>query len=117
VGAAAAPYGGLCAIQSGIVHCDGEDGSLGNGVMGLYEDSRGNLWVGLANGLWRWKPGAAQFFPLPGQTNGIRALYEDDGGSLLIGWHGGITRFVDGKTESYSLTGTVPQFEDLQDAP
>jgi ligand-binding sensor domain-containing protein len=67
VGTIGSPNGRLCAIQSGSVHCDGEDGSLGAMVVGLYyEDSKANLWVGLVNGLWRWKPGAAQFYPLPG---------------------------------------------------
>jgi ligand-binding sensor domain-containing protein len=35
--------GKLCAIQKGGVYCDGEDGTFGNGVRGLYEDSRRNL--------------------------------------------------------------------------
>ncbi len=45
-GGTASPTGRLCAIQSGSVQCSGEDGSLGRGVLYLYEDSRGNLWAG-----------------------------------------------------------------------
>ena len=49
--------GRLCAIRSDSTQCYGDDGSLGAAVQSLYEDSDGSLWVGAANGLWRWKPG------------------------------------------------------------
>ena len=42
-GAVGIPTGRLCAIQNGRIHCDGEDGSLGHGVLGLFEDSKGSL--------------------------------------------------------------------------
>ena len=45
--------GRLCAIQAGNVHCYGEDGSLGQEVYSLYEDTTGNLWTGSATGLWQ----------------------------------------------------------------
>ena len=101
----------LCMIGNGIVHCDGEDGSFGRGIFGLYEDSKGNLWVGVKDGLWRWKPRPPKFYPLSGEANGIRALAEDADGALLVGRKGGIQRFVDGKTEAFSLRNNVPQFE------
>ena len=110
VGGTAVPTGKLCSIQNGSVKCYGEDGSLGIGVVGLFEDSKGNLWVGVATGLWRWKPGQPQFYPLAGEPNGIRALAEDEDGTLLVGWNGGIQRFVDGKTEAYPLPDTLGQF-------
>ena len=78
------PPGRLCAIQSGNVQCYGEDGGLGGGVLGLYKDSKGNLWVGVLGGLWRWKPGSPKFYPLPGEPNGIQGLAEDTDGALLI---------------------------------
>src|SRR5262245_18335767 len=46
-----------CAIQNGSAHCLGEYGIFGRGVAGLYEDSKGNLWVAVKSGLWRWKTG------------------------------------------------------------
>jgi len=98
------PSGRLCSIRNSVIHCYGEDGGLGYGVMGLYEDRKQNLWVGVANGVWRWKPGPPRFYPLPGEANGIRALGEDADGTLLVGWKGRIWRFVDGKAETiYSL--------------
>jgi PAS domain S-box-containing protein len=104
------PTGRLCSIQNGSVHCDGENGSLGKAVSSLYEDSRGTLWVGVRDGLWRWKPGPPKFYSLPGEPNGIRGLGEDTDGTILVGWHGGIQRFVDGKTEAYPLPGIVQSF-------
>jgi signal transduction histidine kinase len=103
--------GELCMVGNGIVHCDGEDGRFGRGIFGLYEDSKGNLWVGVKDGLWRWKPRPPKFYPLSGEANGIRALAEDADGALLVGLKGGIQRFVDGKTEAYSLRNNVRQFE------
>src|SRR5262249_55923844 len=35
------PTGRLCAIHNGSVQCHGEDGSFGNGVFALHEDTRG----------------------------------------------------------------------------
>jgi ligand-binding sensor domain-containing protein len=71
-----APTGKLWAIHNGSVQCFGEDGSLGRGVFGLYEDRKGNLWVGGLTGLWRWKPAPPEFHPLPGEPNGIQGLAE-----------------------------------------
>ena len=102
--------GRICAIRSGSIRCYGEDGRLGRGVFGLFADSKGNIWAGVKDGLWRWTPGTPKFFPLPGAPDGIQGLGEDYDGTLLIGWNGGIQRFVDGKTEPYPLSGAVGQF-------
>jgi ligand-binding sensor domain-containing protein len=50
------PIGKLCAIRNGNIQCYGGDGTLGLGALSLYEDSKGNLWAGVLNGLWQWKP-------------------------------------------------------------
>jgi signal transduction histidine kinase/ligand-binding sensor domain-containing protein len=112
-GLASPPPGRLCAIQKGSVHCYGDDGALGNGVSGLYEDRNRNLWVGVRNGLWRWKPGPPKFYPAPGPAanlGGIQGLAESDDGALLFGPQSGISRLVEEKTEAYSIPGTVRQF-------
>jgi ligand-binding sensor domain-containing protein/signal transduction histidine kinase len=101
------PSGKLCAIQKAGVRCYGENGTLGPGVFGLYEDGMGCLWVGVIDGLWRWNPGTPRFYPLADEPNGIQALGEDADGTLLVVWHGGIHRFVDGKTEAYPVIGTA----------
>jgi signal transduction histidine kinase/ligand-binding sensor domain-containing protein len=106
----AVTIGRLCAIHKGIIQCYGEDGALDRGASTLFEDRKGNLWAGVKEGVWRWKPGPPKFYPLPGEPDGIQALGADDDGALLVGWNGGIHRFVDGKTEAFSLPNTVGQF-------
>jgi signal transduction histidine kinase/ligand-binding sensor domain-containing protein len=106
--AGAATGGKLCAIGNGSVQCYGGDGTFGAVVFNLYEDSKGNLWAGVGDGLWRWRPGPPKFYPL--RQNGIQALGQDADNTLLMGWKGGIYRFVDGRTEAYSVPGTVHQF-------
>lgn len=102
--------GKLCAIHNGNVQCYGQDGTLGQGVFNLYEDSRGNLWAGVKDGLWRWRPGPPKFYPLPGEPDGIQALGEDPDGTLLVGWNGNLNRFVDGKAQPYPLPGISQRF-------
>ena len=110
VGSALSRVGGkLCAIRKSGLQCYGEGGSLGRGVIGLYEDRKGNLWVGVETGLWRWTPGPPKFYALAGEPDGIRALSEDTDGTLLVGLKAGIYRFVDGKTEALSLPHVVGQ--------
>src|SRR5262249_51248853 len=41
------PSGKLCEIQGGVVRCHEEIGGLGLGVVGLHEDNKRNLWIGL----------------------------------------------------------------------
>src|SRR5882757_2389626 len=105
------PAGKLCTIQRGSVGCYGEDGLLGRGVSGSDEDRKGNLWMGVAAGLWRWKPGPPQFYPLAFESNVIQCMAEGDDGALLIGTRGGIKRLVDGKIEAHPLPGPVPEFQ------
>ena len=100
------PTGRLCAIRAGRATC--EDAAVGGGPAGFYEDRKGNLWAGVANGLWRWKPGDPEFYSLPDEPSGVRVLGEDEDGSLLIGRGRRIARFVDGRLEPSSLQDGVP---------
>jgi ligand-binding sensor domain-containing protein len=102
--------GRLCAIQNGTARCYGEDGSLGEAVSSLNEDSKGNLWAGVTDGLWRWNPGPPKFYPLAGELHGLRGLAEGDDGGLLIAFRGSIIRLVDGKVEeAYTLPAAIRQ--------
>jgi signal transduction histidine kinase/ligand-binding sensor domain-containing protein len=109
-GAGGVPTGRLCSIHNNGVRCYGEDGGFGVAVVGLNEDSKGNLWVGMSKGLWRWRPGPSKFYPLPGEPDGVQSFAEDHDGALLIGARNGIRKFVDGRTEAYSLPATVSPF-------
>jgi len=111
VGAGGTPVSGkLCAVGAGSAECFGGDGRLGPGVVALYEDSSGNLWAGVKDGLWRWKPGPPKFYGLAGEVDGIQALAEDKDGVLLVGWNGGIFRFIDGKTQPYAVRSALRRF-------
>ena len=66
----------------------------------------GNIWLGVADGIWRWAPGSPTFFPMPGESDAIRAFDEDSDGALLITTRYEIRRFVDGRTEPYSSSGS-----------
>ena len=111
VGGFGVPTARLCAIRDGSAQCYGEDGSLGHVVNTTYEDRRGNLWVGTATGLWRWKPGPPRLYPLSNPEPGIFALNEDDDSNLLIATRDGIRKSADGKPQAYPLPASGRQFE------
>src|SRR5262245_28771447 len=116
-GLGSSPPGKLCAIQNGSVQCYGEDDVLDNGVSGLYEDSNHNLWVGVRNGLWRWKPGPPKFYPDAGPAangGGIQGLAESDDAALLFGPLTGISKLVGDKTEEFPLPRPVRDFTTLR---
>ncbi len=91
----------LCKIQHGSNQCYGKDGSLGQWVFALYEDSRANLWVGVPAGVWRWKPGPPTFYRAPDWVDQVQTLIEGDNGALLVAMRGGIRQLVDEKFQPY----------------
>ena len=99
--------GGLCDIRSGVVHCERDSHKFGTGVRALYEDSKGTLWLGLSNGLWRWRPSAPEFFSMPEDPFGVTSFIEDEKGQLLFGSYAGIRRLLDGRVEPYPLSGSA----------
>ena len=105
----------LCQIRRADAKCYGDDGGPGVGAIKMFEDSAGRLWVGTAgagNGVWRWKPGPPQFYPLPQQPNGVQGFGEDGDGVLLVSLSGGVARFVDGEPEiAYGLPPVIRQFQ------
>jgi signal transduction histidine kinase/ligand-binding sensor domain-containing protein len=111
-GTAGIPNGKLCEIQRESVHCYGQDGRFGTGVLSLEEDAKANLWVGLRTGVWRWKPDPPKFVPVPGEAS-YTFLGEDSNGTVLIGRHDGIRRMAEGKTEAYRLPGSSESFSAL----
>jgi len=100
--------GRLCRIASGNTQCYGQDGRLGSGVTSLYEDSSGKLWAGATNGLWRWKPGRPELYPMPDATQRIYSLNESDDGGILVAKRSGITKLRNGKPEAYPLPDGLP---------
>jgi len=90
--------GRLCTIRDGRVRCHVDDGRLGNGIDGLYEDQGGKLWAGNPDGVWRWKPEPAKFFPVAIVTS---SFAEGDGGELLITTLDGIKTLVNEQAGPY----------------
>ena len=110
VGAGGLPFGRLCRIHDGIVQCYGADGKFGRIVRGLFEDSAGNLWAGVLDGVWKWNPGHPRYFHLAGLPNGIDGVIEDRDGALIIGGGEKLYRFLNGKAEAFPLPGNLTGF-------
>ena len=95
------PDGKLCEIRNGQVRCHPEMGGVTHGVFGLNEDDKGNLWVGLEMGVWRWRPGPAEFYAVTGLSNGrMQGMADSEDGSVLIAATGAVMRLADGKAET-----------------
>ncbi len=94
------PDGKLCEIRNGSVRCHPEMGGVGHGVFGLHKDGKGNLWVGLETGVWRWRPGPPEFYAVPGLPSGrMQSMVDGDDGALLIATTSAVMRLADGKAE------------------
>jgi ligand-binding sensor domain-containing protein len=93
----------LCSIKGGKTQCYGEDGGTGSRVTAIHEDSRGNLWAGAMDGVWRWRPGPPKFYPMKDVAQRTYALADSDDGGILIARRGGITRLRNGKFEPFPL--------------
>ena len=75
----------------------------------MYEDRKGNLWLGEPHGVWRWNQGQPLFHSLAADKI-VQALSEDADGVLLVLLSGGIYRMVDGTVREVSrLPGTIGQ--------
>jgi signal transduction histidine kinase/ligand-binding sensor domain-containing protein len=94
--------GRVCAVKGTKVQCYGA-GSLGAWAVSLYEDHKGNLWVGAQTGLWRWTPGTPEHPMFPRGGVPVYSVIEDDEGALLLDTSDGLKRLVHGKIQSYAL--------------
>lgn len=87
-----------------------------NTINALRFDSTGNLWVGTANGLNRYRPGQGFVHYLNDPTfskslseNSIASLYEDYSGILWIGTHGGGVNIYDRQRDMFTYYRHDPQ--------
>jgi PAS domain S-box-containing protein len=100
-GTSGPPDGKLCEIRDGSVRCGPEMGGVDRGVFGLHKDSKGNLWVGLETGVWRWRPGPPEFYAVPGLPNGrMQGMADSEDGTVLIAATGAVMRLADGKAKA-----------------
>src|ERR1700693_5412322 len=101
VGTPGPPDGKLCEIRDGSVRCSPETAGVGHGVFGLHKDNKGNLWVGLETGVWRWKPGPPEFYAVPGLLNGrMQGMADGEENDLLIATTDAVMRLAEGKAEA-----------------
>ena len=95
------PDGKLCEVRNGSVRCHPEMSGVTHGVFGLHEDDKGNLWVGVEMGVWRWRPGPAEFYAVPGLSNGrMQGMTDSEDGNVLIAATGAVMRLADGKADA-----------------
>jgi len=90
-----------------------EDGLSDNRIRPIYEDQKGNLWIGTVTGeLNLFKDGKFTVYTIrEGFSNDIRYIYEDQEGILWIGTGGGgLSRLKDGKFTS--ITSKDGLFDD-----
>lgn len=94
------------------------DGLTGNDVFRLFEDSRGDVWIGTSSDtrdrLTRWER-ATQTFHRYTEADGLppfrtpSAFCEDAAGNLWIGfWQGGLARYAAGRFTFLTTTDGVP---------
>ena len=114
-GTSGSPDGKLCEIRNAGVRCHPEMGGVGHGVFGLHKDGKGNLWVELETGVWRWRPGPPQFYAAPTLLNGRRqGMADGEDGAPLIATTGAVMRLADGKGEAvYRFPTARPGFRRL----
>jgi PAS domain S-box-containing protein len=110
------PDGKLCEIRNGSVRCGPEMGGVDRGVFGLHQDSKGNLWVGLETGVWRWRPGPPEFHAVPGLPNGrMQGMADSEDGTVLIAATGAVMRLTEGRAKAvYQFPTARPGFRVLK---
>ncbi len=97
----------LCAIaDEAPVECQGKEHVFGHFVMSLYEDSRRNLWVGAATGLWRWRPGTHQVYSVQEQYPEVHSVLEVGDNDVLVASNRDIKRVVGTSLVRYPLQNT-----------
>ena len=87
----------------------------------LYQDSRGVVWIGTANGLFQLRESGGQYSFLPvnidlpaNESKYIYALYEDRAGAIWVGTENSLTRISkDNQISAYHNEGTAVYFRAL----
>ncbi|MFA6456393.1 MAG: two-component regulator propeller domain-containing protein, partial [Bacteroidota bacterium] len=90
--------------KKGVVF-DSTNGFNGLDIFALFEDSKGILWIGCLNGLFRFDGDRfTQFTKADGlPTDDVRTIVEDRTGVLWIGTVNGVSRLENGKFTIFSL--------------
>ena len=89
--------------QSGSEACQGDDGRLGQAIVGLYRDSAGSLWVVGTDRVWKWGPGTPVSYTLPKPIYSLRAITGSPDGAVVLAAQDQVLRIADGKVERLPL--------------
>jgi ligand-binding sensor domain-containing protein len=80
----------------------------GSNIRALYEDPRGDLWIGTWLGLYRRRGGNLEARPAPGLTN-VRVIDEDRAGALWVGTDSsGLFRFQGDSVRRFTTRNGLP---------
>ncbi|MGH7563101.1 MAG: sensor histidine kinase [Gemmatimonadota bacterium] len=89
------------------------DGLLGDNVFRVFEDSRGDVWVGTfeRNGVSRWHRASGRFEIFPNTVRDTpTAFAEDRAGNVWMGFYlGGLARSRHGRMEHFGTEAGVPE--------
>jgi len=96
----------LCSIHDMRANCDGANGAFGQLITTLFENTRGELWVGAMSGLWHWNTEHPVRYALRDPAPEIHSIVEMDDGSLLISISRDVVRLHHDIVETFSI-GTV----------
>lgn len=90
--------------EPGVI-IDESHGFNGDEIFTISEDSKGNIWIGALNGLYKYD---GESYVRYSTENGLsyndtRAVYEDSNGVIWVGTSSGLNKIVNGTAERVSL--------------
>jgi signal transduction histidine kinase/streptogramin lyase len=71
----------------------------------MYEDRRGNLWMGDADRLWKWRPEPSTPIPMPAEA--VQSFAEEPDGTLLLATRKGIRALASGANRVTPISGSA----------
>ncbi|MEO1451173.1 MAG: two-component regulator propeller domain-containing protein [Bacteroidota bacterium] len=89
------------------------DAQIGQYIVELFEDSRGNLWIGtLSKGVARYDGKSLRYFTTADGliSNAVVSVVEDDAGILWFGTQEGLSRFDGESFTNYTVKDGLPHF-------
>jgi two-component sensor histidine kinase len=87
-----------------MAHYTDAEGLIGNDVYRVFEDTRGDIWVGTMNGgVFRWQRSTRQFQRIGPRSSSASAFQSDNAGNVWLGWWdaGELGRFGNGRLEKF----------------
>lgn len=84
---------------------DDKDGFNGHAIQSIMEDTKGNIWIGALDGLFKFDEFEFKHFTTDEglSSNNVRVIYEDNSEVLWIGTISGLDKIENGKITSVSL--------------